>query len=497
MPIEPNSRFFRNAAVIGIAEAFARARALVVLPLIAHRFGATGYGVWSQVTMLALLLMPLVLLNSQTGVIRQFSVLDAEKQKQGMSAWLVWLFAAAAVWAVLVLLLRPWFASLFFPGQPELRALVPLAAANIFVGTLPVVARTWFRLRRNAFGMGAIPFGQAMIQILAVAAGIALGRGLYEIVALTILADLVWVGGLLLTALTRAGWRRPDFALLPSVLRFGLPLLPTAYAIWCLNWIDRLFVVHYRGLADVGIYAAAVGIGFVVIQVFATPIFTMYPNVATELYHKDAMTEINAVTRSSGRLSIALVLPSAVALWILGPRVLVLMGGAAFASGSAVIPVITLAYLVLAVANYDMVALGLVYRQHFTSVALALALAVNIALNFALIPRFGIMGAAIATLLAFCVQLAGVRWAAMRYVPGWQGVAFSWEVVLSAALMGAGLFVLDRWIAGMGWAGFVVLVCAGALLSMIAYLMLGVVTITQLRTAIPEMMIRSPRRMEP
>ena len=45
---------------------------------------------------------------------------------------------------------------------------------------------------------------------------------------------------------------------------FGMPLVPSALALWAINFIDREFVVWYKGLGEVGVYSAAVKIASVI-----------------------------------------------------------------------------------------------------------------------------------------------------------------------------------------------------------------------------------------
>ncbi len=55
-----------------------------------------------------------------------------------------------------------------------------------------------------------------------------------------------------------------DTALLRKMQKFGMPLVPSALALWVINWVDREFVVWYKGLAEAGVYSAAVKIASVI-----------------------------------------------------------------------------------------------------------------------------------------------------------------------------------------------------------------------------------------
>ena len=76
------------------------------------------------------------------------------------------------------------------------------------------------------------------------------------------------------------------------------------------------------------------------------------------------------------------------------------------------------------------------------------AAAVNVALNLVLIPEYGMMGAAVATVAAYCVMFAGMAWWSQHVFPvpyQWRrvGTAAGAAVVLAVAgkLAGGGLAV--------------------------------------------------------
>ena len=53
--------------------------------------------------------------------------------------------------------------------------------------------------------------------------------------------------------------------LLREMNRFGMPLVPSALALWAINFIDRIFIAHYKGQAEVGVYSVAVRISSAIV----------------------------------------------------------------------------------------------------------------------------------------------------------------------------------------------------------------------------------------
>ena len=47
--------------------------------------------------------------------------------------------------------------------------------------------------------------------------------------------------------------------------KFGLPLVPSALALWAINFIDRLFLAHYKGQGEVGVYSVGVRVSSAIV----------------------------------------------------------------------------------------------------------------------------------------------------------------------------------------------------------------------------------------
>jgi O-antigen/teichoic acid export membrane protein len=80
---------------------------------------------------------------------------------------------------------------------------------------------------------------------------------------------------------------------------------------------------------------------------------------------------------------------------------------------------------------------------------------VNVALNFWLVPRYGMVGASISTLAAYVVLFAGMTLYAQRVYP----VAYQWRRVATVVFAAAGLTVIPR-VTGLSFAPSVALVAA-------------------------------------
>ena len=116
-----------------------------------------------------------------------------------------------------------------------------------------------------------------------------------------------------------------------------------------------------------------------------------------------------------------------------------------------------LAFATVAFAAYIVVAIGVgrATRTQFNWVVTGAAAAVNIALNLLLIPPYGMMGAAIATVAAYSTMFVGMAWWSQRIYP----VPYQWRRVATAAAAGIALVAVGK-LAGGGLAVAFLLVLA-------------------------------------
>ena len=187
---------------------------------------------------------------------------------------------------------------------------------------------------------------------------------------------------------------------LRELLRFGGPLILGGVAFWGLTAMDRVFLRTYSTFEELGVYSVSVGfasIGNILQSVFSVvwaPIVYKWVAAGADLKKVDAVTQI--------------VLLAVVVLFSLA-GMLSWIASLILPSGYEKVQ-----YLVVACLGYPLfytlsettvVGIGVARKTVYSLAASALALAVNLAGNFALVPKYGAAGAAVSTAIAFWIFL--------------------------------------------------------------------------------------------
>ncbi len=227
-----------------------------------------------------------------------------------------------------------------------------------------------------------------------------------------------------------------DRGLLRRMQHFGLPLVPSALALWAINFVDREFLTWYSGNAEVGVYSAAIRIASV-ITFLMIAFRTAWPAFAYSIEDDRA-----ARTTYSFVLTYLLAAMSwaALALGALAPWWTSLLTNARYHRAQDGIALLAFAGVVY--AGYTVLAIGSgrARKTQLNWVVTGTGAAVNVGLNFWLVPAYGMVGAAISTAAAYVVLFLGMTAYAQSVYP----VAYQWRRVATCLAVAVGLTVAAR-----------------------------------------------------
>jgi O-antigen/teichoic acid export membrane protein len=136
----------------------------------------------------------------------------------------------------------------------------------------------------------------------------------------------------------------------------------------------------------------------------------------------------------------------ALGLCLLGDDVSRWAIAAAFEEGVIVIVPLTLASLASGWADMVAISLHKVKKTHYISALAGAAAVIDVLLNIALIPRFGILGAAYTTLASQLARAIACAWLAQREFP----IPFDRRRAAGVALVLGGAFALGQLTAPIG-----------------------------------------------
>jgi O-antigen/teichoic acid export membrane protein len=255
-------------------------------------------------------------------------------------------------------------------------------------------------------------------------------------------------------------WRRlslkVDVPLLRRMTRFGLPTMPAELSLYLLNFVDRIVIVRSAGLAEAGLYSLAVKFAQAV-NVLVRGFQLAWPPLAYSIRDDGEARRAYAAIVTWFVAGCAFVVAG---MWLFSRWIVRILAAPQFFDSYEAIGLIATGVTLYALYMVLVVILGRTGRTEFNFPATIAALIANLALNLALVPSLGIVGAGLALVASYVVVVGLMYVFTQRLFP----VPYEWGrlarvVLVSAILVGAGELLLPT-------SGFVGLLGRAALLAL-------------------------------
>ena len=428
-------RLGRHSAIYGLGGLVSRILATLLLPLYTHYLPPNAYGRVEIVTAATAVLAIVLQLGISSAFFRFYFDAKVHTEKLTVIRTSFWF---TMMMSTLGLLLGVVFAGAVGHaiGLGHDPSLVRAGAVGLWAQTNYNQLTALFRVEERSVAYAIASVANVLITVAAMVVSVAVFHwGAVGLVVGNFTGTLIVYVVLVLYRTEQLGLEF-DTTLFRKMQKFGMPLVPSALALWAINFIDREFIVWYNGKAEVGVYSAAIKIASVVTFVMIA-FRTAWPAFAYSIEDDG-----EARRTYSFVLTYLLAFASwlALALGALAPWLVELLTNPRYQRAEKGVALLAFAGAVY--AGYTVLAIGSgrARRTQLNWVVTGTGAAANIGLNFWLIPRWGMVGAAISTAAAYVVLFAGMMLYAQYVYP----VPYQWRRIVTAVGAAVGLNVAAR-----------------------------------------------------
>jgi len=429
-----------NTTIYFVAEGLIRAVSVLLVPLYTRAMTPRDYGILAVTTSVTFMLSIFFSLSVDSGVLRLIINKNEEEQRRLYGNVLMFLLVGSLFLAVCVEGLgRAGFLDFFrsVPYDPYLRYTVWTAYLGTFI-TVPSAMFVALEQPRKVLRLKltntcvVIALGITFIVVLDQGAIGALRAALLSAVFTALFAGALMV-------------RRSSFALswpsLKVVLLFSVPLVPHLLSHWILFLSDRFVLQGFVTEAQLGLYSLGYTVGAVAVLFTGAFANALAPTLVRQLDDPGSRANIPRVATYSLVVLAALCLGIA----LLGGTVIRVVTPAEYHGATEIVPWIAFSHIFLAI--YIVVAQATWYAKRTNSIAAASIAAgvINVGFVFALAPRYGIMGAAVATLIGYAALALIHGFVANWIYPiPWEYRRWGKLLVASGACLALGLVVREE-----------------------------------------------------
>lgn len=422
-----------------VATAAVSATSFFAVPLIVRAVGQSEFGRWALLEPLAALLAPCSTLGVTFGIIKQISHDGA---------------APLPTLRGLVLRVAPFVAvgsAIGFAIARRLSFNTEAAlcfALLVFAEALIALLLATFRASGRVLGYGATGVTRGALFLVALALSVWLVPVVHDVFSLVVwrllAATVAWSVGQAVVRVLRdraflAPERRGERIRFRDAVSYGAPILIASVLGLIIEFGDRFVLAAHVSFADIGQYVVHVKVAAILDALLVQPFALWWPTARFE--HQRDADGGNRFFAETASLTLAVLLLSGGMLWLLAPAVLPW-----FAPGVAlrsdVLLLLVLALVLRAIATPLNVGGLTPGHTHWNAIGVLAGSVVNLVLCFLLIPPYGILGAAWATIIGYLAYAFGLGIISqrIRHVP----FAYSKMAALFAMTI-AGCTALARW----------------------------------------------------
>lgn len=429
---------------------FGNALQFLLLPLYTKWMSPREYGVLALLLLFSSFAKILFRMGLDAGYFRVHYDQPGRREQRRL-AGTVALFASGVGTALFLLTvaLSGTIARLLSTDEPPPSLWVVLSAADVWVATFCFVPQSLLRIEGR-------PGLFAALAALRHAATIGLkvylllqGHGVVGVLVADVAATTLFAV-VLSPILLRGTTLALDWKLLRPALAFGLPKVPHGLLVQSQNLIDRRILELFVSMADLGVYHVGYTLGGAV--KFAMSAFE--PAWQPFLYEQVKKEGAPQLVARVVTYVFAAFLFCGTGLAVLGRELLVLMTDARFHGAAPIVPVVAFAYVLHGAFLLGSVGIGITRSARYYPLVTAVSAAVNIGANLLLIPRFGPLGAAWATVASYAAMAGFGIFLSQRLWP----VPFEWGrlgrlVAIAGGVLGVGWAAPAALLPGLVWKG--------------------------------------------
>jgi len=388
----------KHGLIYGIGQILSRAIGFLLIPLYTNYLSPTEFGVFSLLTITVSITLMLFSFGLTSALFRSYYDYNDEKSRaQVISTVFYMLLLSASVLSVIGYFASPYLSNIIFESikyTKYFQFVFFTASLKIMEGLVFSVYRV--RKLSKRYTIFSIIFFSLRLAVTILLVAV-LKKGIWGVILADFLVSLV-SAAILILSIKKYIIRYFSKSEPGKLLSFGLPLVPQNLSGFVLTSASSYFLNFFTTVAIVGIYNIGYKIGMIANVILVFPLAMIWNPMMLSIKDKDYCDEYYAKALTYF-VFIGVFIISGLSL--LSKDILYLISDESYWEAYKIIPLIASSYLFLGIARILDVGIPIKRKTHLSAIAFIAAAIFNLYLNWLLVPRLGMIGAAYATFLSY------------------------------------------------------------------------------------------------
>lgn len=396
------NKLFLNTSIYTFGNLLPQAIGFILLPIYTKYLSSDGYGIISSMQVLSAILIVIQTFSLEKSIYRLYYDYKTEIEKKDyLGTIVISVFFISLLVTLLVLLFRTFVDNIF--ETIDFYPYYFYVVITCFFTTFSSVPKIYFQVKEKAFEFVSLSLLQFFLTTFLILWFViyknqgAIGYLKGGMVSSIIISPIfIWLN----LEIINFNFKKKIFK---ESLLFSLPMVPGFLAAWILNQVDRIFIERIYGMGEVGIYSLAYKISTLVGVLFSA-VNSAYSPMFYKIAAYEDQISAKQIIQTYNDYFFMFVIFIGFNLILFANEIFTIFFSEEFSEGLSFLPILVLSIMIYQIQGLFNL---MVYQEKKIKEMVLIGVLggiINIPFNFLFIPKFGMMGAAIATLLSYLIM---------------------------------------------------------------------------------------------
>jgi len=402
----------KHSIIYSLGNFMQRIVSLLLLPIYTRYLTPNDYGIKELVALSTDIIVMLLTIAISDAIYRFYFKYENIKDRNEVISSAIIVISIVGLFAIVLLSFSTKLMAHLILDSAELYYFFLIAFASLWFQSLNNIGYTYLRAEQKSLKFVTLSFCKMVLAILLnICLVCYLKLGVLGILISTLIVSIIMTL-VLVAPLSKKIGLHFSANKIKEMLKFGAPLIPSQFGAFIVHLSDRFFIKEYCSIADAGLYSLGYRFGTLPMYFISQPFNQIFQPRRFELYKNDGSEKIFGTIFT---YFLGLMVFAGLGVSVLSKDLLMIMSDEKFWSAYKVIPIIVLATTIFSFQYHlDMGILITKKTIYLAYINFSNGILILI-LNFMLIPKYGVYGAAYATLIAFIYKISLTYYFSSRY----------------------------------------------------------------------------------
>jgi len=431
----------RHSLIYGVGNVLNRVVALLLLPVYTRFLTPHDYGIKELVGLVTDVIGVLIATAISGAIYRFYFEYDDDKNRNEVISSAIITIGGFGLLALVFLSFATKTMARYILDSPSLYYFFLISFASLWFQSLNNIGYNYLRANQQSLKFIKLSFIKLILALLLNIYLVCFVKiGVLGVLISTLISSIIICSVMIIPICRKTGLH---FSLIKikEMLKYGLPMIPSQLGAFMVHLSDRFFIKGYCSIADAGLYSLGYRFGALPSSFISDPFNQTWLPRRFELYKEENSEKIFGQIFT---YFLVLMFFAGFVISVLIKDILMIMSNSSFWSAYKIVPVIVLATTIFSFHNHLNMGILISKKTKYLAYINFSNGILILALNFLLIPRYGVFGAAYATLFAFIYKICLTYYFSSRfYKIHFELVRIS-KIILAAALIYGSSFFINH-----------------------------------------------------